>query len=202
MTDIELGNSALSKFHAERGGPLGIRVNLPFDREIPNVSMIRATLNAALIDKFDLTTQFATEGGLQGEHNGFAIDLTNLDPWDNMYLGFVNETWEWEQGSEGLTEIMDFYEEMTRILLDEDFEKDGKKGGILLDASTEEDVNRVLSEMLNIAGGDGFSIKVQETIAGLSPRRRPYLAGLSDEDITRTFVQPPITIVRAEDLQN
>lgn len=166
----------------------------PSKRDIPWSDLIISILNAALITRFNLDVCFATEGGVKGIYKRCYIELRNRDD----KLGLYVEDAEYRQGG-GLTETLDFYEKMLRYLFEEGFRLYGKeyRRGEILRIPKDGDVNRVweiLSAMLTKTRSKKFASRVVGEIAGVAsnPFSRPYLRGLSDEEIAAFFVPPPI----------
>lgn len=197
MQDEEEKGNKLIPVEVERIGyhdkEFGVELNCPRKEEIPHLGLIISILNAALITRFNLSVCFATEGGVEGVYKRCYVSLLNC----YERLGLLVEEADYHQGK-GLTEVLDFYEKMLCYLFEEEFSyrKRRYRRGEILRQSKDEKVNRVLEilfAVLSKARSNKFASKVMGTVNSANPFFRRYLRGLSDEEIAKFFVPPPIT---------
>lgn len=176
------------------GEEYGVKLFPPKDR-IPSSNLVVTVLNAALMTKFNLRVCFACEGGVEGCYGKSYIELRNLD----NELGLSVDS-DYVQ-TEVLKEVLDFYEEMLRILFVKEFnlyKRKYKAGEILKIEAKDEDERwkktwRILLAMLIKVKSKKFAEKVVETIEKVSqnPFSAPYIRGLTSEEIVKFFVPPP-----------
>lgn len=166
--------------------------------EIPQQPLITTVLNVALMEKFNLGIQFATEGGMLGMHKDAHIDLTNLS--DGRTIGLWNETFFPDHPytqREGLTEVLDYYEHLLHLLLDENFSAEGRdhNSGELLEIpqgeATTERVWSILKDIL-IATEDRVFAETVITKIVNHDSSRVFIRGLTDEEVMERFVDPPL----------
>lgn len=164
-------------------------------RDIPQRDLMVVLLNMALVARFNLDGASSTtvEGGVAGNINRIPIELENfgssyLNQRDIGLLDGFYVAGLYSSEPPHLKGLFDFYEE----LLEKIFE--GEKGSEVLAGkySTPEQTMNMINGVLAEAGGEDFPEQVRSRLLGLPLGQRAYLRGLTDEEINRVFVQPPI----------
>jgi len=173
-----------------------VMVDSPRLGEIPHARLIVSILNAALITRFKLRVCLATEGGVEGKWNGEYIELRNTD----SQIGLCDDHG-YECTRLACQEILGWYWELLKILFFEELSVGNMKlgRGAILKLSNDPAGKEKAGVLLALAlqkktGSENFAAAVSETLtkAGANPFSGPYLAGLSDKDIARIFVHPPL----------
>lgn len=173
-------------------------LNMPRASDVPFARLIVSALNAALIARFKLRVCLTTEGGVEGQWNGRHIELRNADRQVGLY-----DDHGYECASPVCQEILGWYGELLKILFLKELTMENRnygRGAILKLANTPDDEGRA-KILLFLAfwkktGSKGFATHVFKTLE----RERAklfgglFIAGLSNEDIARIFVPPPIQI--------
>lgn len=163
--------------------------DIPYNRPI-----IRA-LNSALMTRFNLRVCMATEGGVSGVYKRKFLELRN----NGDKIGLYTEIPRFP--CEPLTEIYDFYETMLRTLFEEPLavgDKKYRRGEILrLDTTKPESIYQsqdILLATLTKVKSKQFAAKVLKTEDRqlANPFANSYLTGLTNEEIVKFFVPPPI----------
>lgn len=171
-------------------------VRVVFPKEIPHLGLVSSVFNAALVAKFNLGVCFATEGGVQGMYKGSRIDLRN----DGGNLGLWNEEMSCSQGP-GVVKVLDFYRQLVGLLLEQDFtvgKRHYRRGEILRLPKEEQTTERTLEILVAIlvkaSRSREFAEKVVRELVGNAgnPFSAPFLRGLTEEEIGRFFVPPPL----------
>jgi hypothetical protein len=186
-SEQEKNNNKLIPVEVERWGNGVVQVYWPSKREIPCSGLIATVLNSALITKFNLRVCLATEGGVEGR----GYELRNCDDNLGLYVDY---------GESNAVKALDFYEKMLRQLFEEPLSFGNvnfRRGEILWledDKKSYNDALIYLFGTLTKTASRKFAEKVLKTKEEIAqnPFSAPYIAGLSDEDITRFFVPPPI----------
>ncbi|MEK7551411.1 MAG: hypothetical protein AAB532_02325 [Patescibacteria group bacterium] len=175
--------------------PSGVWVDT-YWQPIPQRSLIRVILNTALITKFNLDgASFGVEGGVSGSVGNAYFELDNFGSERGDGIGLTDSNYVWglyTTEPRHFKRVFDYYEGLLRAMFE------GEKGTEVLAgkyATPEQTLGR-LSDVLAEVGGKGMHEKVRQRILSLSERERVYLRGLTDDEIRRTYVPSPVTIIK------
>ena len=172
-------------------------LSLPGKHSIPHSRLIITVLNTAVMTHFKLRVLFATEGGFWGSIGREPIELRNTDDAiglsDDLRL----------QNNSKCRKVLEWYGELLRWLFERELIEFGKNfgKGTILKLSSEGDDSLTDARILlwlalfKKTRSKGFATQVFQhcDIARSNPFTSPYVAGLTDEDIVRLFVPPPLT---------
>lgn len=192
-SEQEKKNNKLIPVKVKRIENCEVRVCWPEKREIPCSGLIATVLNSALITKFNLRVCFATEGGVEGR----GYELRNCN--DNLGL-YTDYDFYTEYGENNAGKTLDFYEKMLRQLFEEPLSFGNvnfKRGEILRLENNKKSYSDALIYLfgtLTKTADRKFAedvLKTKEEVA-MNPFSAPYIRGLTDEEIVRFFVPPPL----------
>lgn len=179
------GNKLIS-VSIERWEDFGVELSFPEKDEVPYSDLIIAMLNSALMTKFNLNVDFITEGGLEG----MDFELRNIMDKIGLYV---------DEGEESAKEALDFYEKMLRQLFEEPLSFGNvtfRRGEILWLDETENSYSDALIYLfgtLTRTTDRAFAERILKTKEQVEKTPLgPYLRGLSDEEIEKFFIPPPI----------
>lgn len=159
--------------------------------EVPFSGLVRKVLNSALMTKFNLEVCLACEGGVE-KKRGRVYSLEN----DGKCIGLYAE-----YGEDNAQKALAFYEALLKKLFIEKINFAGhqfRRGEILWLKEEEkyDKSNAMLSLFMAMAsvGGRSFARKTirQMNDKAKDPFFSTFVGGLSDEDIARIFVPPPL----------
>ena len=161
--------------------------------EIPHRRLIAEVLNAALMLRFGLEVCFAAEGGVQGFLTDGPVELRNL--YDK--LGLSESEY---RDSKASIRILRWYEKLLRLLFEDDLKfgrrRYGRAAILKLSGEPKDTSDALILLWVALARQESKVFanlvfqELKEMEKSLLGMKR-FLAGLSDEDISRTFVPPP-----------
>lgn len=166
--------------------------------EITWAWLIATILNTALMVRFKLKVCLATEGGVKGFYKKESIELRNFDNQIGLYDEYQIKD------SVSVTEILNWYENLLKVLVEKELVIDNKNfgRGAILKLSSEPENKEKAKALLWLAlckktGSKGFANEVFERlrVEQSNPFGGRYIAGLSDKDIAKFFVPPPLVSV-------
>lgn len=161
--------------------------------EIPHRRLIAEVLNTALLIRFGLRVCFAIEGGVQGFLRDGPVELQNL--YDK--LGLSESEY---RDSKASIRLLRWYEKLLRLLFEDDLKFGRRRYGhaaiLKLSGEPKDTSDALILLWVALARREGkvFANSVFQELRGMGKSllgAKRFLAGLSDEDIARTFVPPP-----------
>jgi hypothetical protein len=142
---------------------------------IPQSSLVRATIQASLIEKFGLEYHPDLDGKIRGKRKGSKILFSQFG--DNKTLGLVDELSTNGKPRRGVEEIFSYWDKLLRILLDNNYMDNGIEGGKLTSfgwASVEK-VGEMLRTVLKEVGGEIHADAVGQIMEKTSPMIAHYI---------------------------
>jgi len=174
----------------------GVALEWPNIRTVHGARIIVMVLNAALMVRFKLEPCIATEGGVSGTVGKEPVELRNT----YGKIGLLDENG-FEESPE-CAKILAWYTELMRIVFEEEIKVGEKclgRGAVLKLSPADPLFEDKLKQLLFLAlwkktGSKGFAEAVFGRLARElgNPLSGSYIAGLSDAEIARFFVPPPV----------
>lgn len=168
--------------------------------EIPWGRLAASVVNTALMTRFKLGVCISTEGGVQGRIGREPIELRNVYAKIGLYDEYSNS----QIRREWTNKILNWYGDLLRYIFEKKlyFNKQSfGRGAILKLTNRSEDEPKarfyLWLAIRTKARSSAFADRVFKKLfeAESNPFSARYLAGLSDEDIAKLFVPPPVTVV-------
>lgn len=180
--------------------PYGFRIWFLDERQFPLGRLVTEFFTCAILCKYPgLQLCFAAEGGVEGrvgnngyKHRGYLVELRHS--FDEFHL-WISEDYCFNRGS---TWVLRFWAKLWAALLTQELSllRQRIPAGVILKLSPEQKDQALALIFLALrhVGGGRFAQTVMNRWAEErgKPIPRPYLAGLTDEDINRFFVPRPI----------
>lgn len=178
---------------------MGVRLEVFNHGTIPQAGLIQGVMNAGACVSFGLNPSWTTEGGVEGVYKRAAIELTN---WSDGALGVANEFWEsWEylrpKEEEAVEDVLGYYDVFLTVMFEQPITIEGlyyppETFLINPNLQTPEAVWRKIMDALAGTGGGRFPKQVKDYLVNAGEASRRYLRGLTDEEIQRFFIDPPL----------
>lgn len=182
--------------------PMTVHLVWPSADNIACERLIRIVLNVAIMVRFKLTTDFSTEGGIEGLVGRHYVELRNID--DNIGL-IVGESY--MADSPTVQKVLRWYSKLLRLLITEELVVSRHslgRGTILKLSPTDSAYTQkclsllamVLLKMRTIEKKTSWPF-VREVFGEVEKRTQSfggaYIAGLTPQQVLAFFVQPPLT---------
>lgn len=179
---------------------IGVELNVFHDRVVPHADLIQAMMNAGACSAFCLKPSWNTEGGVEGIYKKTYIGFENWG--EEGKIGILNTVYEampyleYEK-REAIEEVLGYYSLFLTQMFEQPIRIEGQwyPPEVFLvkpELQTREAVWNKVMEGFRDVGGGKFPKQVKAWLINEGEASRRYLRGLTDEEVQRFFIEPPL----------